>query len=67
MEVEIYGRVVSESLRHEIATEDTQSSGCLAAEARVAIGTYHLLADPVRPHRDPDRPTRPSPTKAILG
>lgn len=65
LEVEIYGRVESESLRAEIEHEDTQSSGCLAAEARVAIGTCHLLADPVRPNSIPDWPKRPSPTVAV--
>lgn len=70
LEVEVYGRIVSESLRAEIEHEDTQSSGCLAAEARVALATYHPLADPVKPHRDPDRPirpTRPSPTRSVIG
>lgn len=51
LEVEVYGRIESESLRAEIEHEDTQASGCLAAEARVALHTYHLLADPVKPNR----------------
>lgn len=66
LEIEVYGRVVSESLRWEIEHEDTQSSGCLAAEARVALHTYHLLADVVKRHDGkPIGPTRPSPTEAV--
>lgn len=65
LEVEVYGRIVSESLRAEIREQDTQSSGCLAAEARVALHTYHLLADRVKPNRDL-MPERPSPTVGAL-